>query len=150
MLEKPRLINILRNDSWAATNIASVVFMAAITAIVQIVNWVTGMELSNVDDYLMITGVTTAVAAVFIPLRVRHVMGVFENGMEVRAMVVSKRIHKTNLKLNLRYKVNGADWEKTLDQVITEHTKHFLEDQEVLLVVDQYNPGRILLRDAYF
>lgn len=150
MLEKPRLINILRNDSWAATNIASVVFMAAITAIVQIVNWVTGMELSNVDDYLMITGVTTAVAAVFIPLRVRHVMGVFENGMEVRATVVSKRIHKANLKLNLRYKVNGADWEKTLDQVITEHTKHFLEDQEVLLVVDQYNPGRILLRDAYF
>lgn len=150
MLEKPRLINILRNDSWAATNIASVVFMAAITAIVQIVNWVTGMELSNVDDYLMITGVTAAVAVVFIPLRVRHVMGVFENGMEVRAMVVSKRIHKANLKLNLRYKVNGADWEKTLDQVITEHTKHFLEDQEVLLVVDQYNPGRILLRDAYF
>lgn len=150
MLEKPRLINILRNDSWAATNIASVVFMAAITAIVQIVNWVTGMELSNVDDYLMITGVTAAVAVVFIPLRVRHVMGVFENGMEVRATVVSKRIHKANLKLNLRYKVNGADWEKTLDQVITEHTKHFLEDQEVLLVVDQYNPGRILLRDAYF
>lgn len=150
MLEKPRLINILRNDSWAATNIASVVFMAAITAIVQIVNWVTGTEISNVGDYLMITGVVVVVAAVFIPFRVRHVLGIFENGVEVRAAVLSKKAHKANLKLNLRYKFNGADCEKTLDQVITEHTKHFLEDQEVLLVVDQNNPGRILLRDAYF
>ncbi len=150
MLEKPRLINILRNDSWAATNLATAVFMAIITAIVQIVNLVTGMELSNVGDYLMITGVTIAVAAIFIPFRVRYVMGVFENGVEVRATVLSKKAHKANLKLNLRYKVNGTDWEKTFDQVITEHTKHFLEDQEITLVVDQYNPKRILLRDAYF
>jgi hypothetical protein len=150
MLEKPRLINILRNDSWTTTTLGSAVFMAVITAIVQIVNWATGMELSDVGNYLTITGVTFAIAAVFVPIRIKYVLDVFENGVETKASVVSTKVHKANMKLTLKYNFNGVDSQKTLDQVITGHTKRFLEEKEVVLVIDQYNPNRILLRDVYF
>ena len=150
MPEQPSLFNILRNDSWAATTIAAAVFMAIITMIVQIANWVTGTELSNVGNYLMITGVSFVVAAVFVPIRVKYVLDVFENGVETKASVVSTKVHKANMKLTLKYNFSGIDDQKTLDQVITEHTKHFLEEKEVVLVIHQYKPDRILLRDVYF
>lgn len=150
MPERPRLINILRNDSWAATTLAAAFFLGIITTIAQIANWVTGMELSDIGNYLRITGAALAFAAVFVPLRVRHVLGIFENGVETKAQVVSIKVHRTNMKFTLNYKFNGSDRQSTLDQVITGHTRRFLKAKEVVLIVDRVNPSRILLRDAYF
>lgn len=150
MLEQPRLINILRNDSWAVTTIGSAVFMAAITTIAYIANRLTGVEFSDVGDYLMITAVSFAIAAIFVPIRVKYVLNIFENGVETKASVVSIKVHKANMKMTLKYNLNGADTQTTVDQVITGRTKRFLEEKEVVLVVDPYNARRILIRDVYF
>lgn len=149
MLEQPRLIKILRNDSWAAPATGAFLAISLYTLIAQIVNWVAGMELSIISDYLMIAGVTCVISSLVVLYRTRYIRSIFENGIEVKASVVSKKVHRADLKLTLKYDFLGQPREKVLDQVITERTKHFLEEKEVVLVVDQYNPSRILLKGVY-
>jgi hypothetical protein len=74
---------------------------------------------------------------------------IFENGVTVQARVVETSHHKSNLRLKLRYTYLTQIEEKIVNQVITSKTKDFLTQKEVTLVIDQKNPGRILLRDAY-
>ncbi len=149
MIQQPSLFKIAQNDSWVTPTIGSFIFLVAITAIVQIVNWITGVELSDIKQYILITGVFFLIALIFIPLRVRYVRDIFENGVEVKAQVVSTKIYRANLKLTLLYGFQGQSVEKSIDQVITRQTKHYIHEKEVTLVLNQNHPNRILLRDAY-
>lgn len=150
MPKKPKLLKILRNDSWAAIFIGVLIGLSIITLLAHAANMFTGMELSNIGEYLLILGVVFVFALIVVPYRLKYVSDIFENGVEVKARVASKKVHRADLKLTLKYDFNGSNCEKVLDQLITSQTKHFLDESEVILIIDQYNPEHVLLRDVYY
>lgn len=149
MLEQPRLIKILRNDSWSATTLGSLIFMAVVSILAQLVDKIAGAEFSQIKQYILMTAVLFVFTLLVVPYRIWYVRKIFENGIEIKAIVIGRKTHKANLKLTLKYDLHGVPCEKVFDQVITEQTKHLAERAEVDLIIDQDNPLHILLKDAY-
>jgi len=145
----PGIPNIILNDSWAAPALGSSVFLVSITLIVLLANPILGSKTVDPVNFIWMSGVSLPVTIAIAIHRIRYVREIFENGVTVQARVVETSHHKSNLRLKLRYTYLTQPEEKIVDQVITGKTKGFLTQKEVTLVIDQRNPGRILLRDAY-
>ena len=150
MLEQPRLRDILTNDSQAATLLGVFVMALAMTLVMLLTEWLAGpVEGAHLPAFVALT-VAAGAAWVGVSLyRVSYVRGVFAHGVSVLAQVVAARPFRANLRLKLRYVYQGQTHERQLDQVITGRTRALLDQAEVRLVIDQRDPRRVLLVDAY-
>jgi hypothetical protein len=151
MNQKPGILSIIQNDSWAAPVLGAFIMTISATTIVMAVNLVLGGEkpVTNITPFIWMTGVSFFASIITIILRIRYVTKVFENGTIVKALVLESRYFKANLKLRVRYAYLSETHEKKLEQVITGKTKKLMRQKEVTLVIDQKNPEHILLWDAY-
>jgi hypothetical protein len=139
----------IQNDYWIATTLGTVFFSAVITFISVISNRFILADSLNTNVLAAGTGVFALISIILIPLRIRYIQGIFDNGVEVKAAIKSHSIYKANLKLNLEFEYLGQVHNQRLEQVITRNTKHFIDAKEVVLVIDPNNLNRLLLRDVY-
>lgn len=150
MNRKPSIRSIVQNDSWAATALGVFVMLLVMTSIVLTTNQFVGnLKTAKASDFIWMTGISCLVAIFTALFRIRYVRRVFENGLAVKAQVIESSHYKATLQMKLRYTYLAQVHEKQLKQIITGKTKSLLHQKEVTLVIDQKNPDRILIWDAY-
>lgn len=147
---KPRLIEIVLNDSWTAPGVGAFFMLLIMTLFVLSINQLPGdLQIVNASVFLWMTGISCMVAILTIIWRVKYVTEVFKNGVVIQAQVIDSSHHKSALHLRLGYTYLGQRHDKKLAQVITSKTKKLLHQTEIALVIDQFNPDHILIRDVY-
>ena len=151
MIQKPKFVSILQNDSSTASSIGSFLFALAITSILYLTKNLTGIVPENVNplNFIWLTLAILIYSIIVIAWRVPHVMATFENGVEVTARVLKSSVFRTAWTLKLSYIYLDQHYEVKLKQLITEKTKRMLYQTELILIIDQRNPKNILLRDVY-
>ncbi len=139
----------IQNDSWIAPALGTVFFSVVITFISVISNHFILANSVNTNVLAVVTVFSALISIILIPLRIRYIQRIFDNGVEVKAVIKSHSIYKANLKLTLEFEYLGQVHNQKLEQVITRNTKRFIDAKEVVLVVDPNNLHRLLLRDVY-
>jgi len=151
MNQKPGIFSILLNDSTAASTLGGLAFALSVTGITYLTKAILGRLPDNINPavFLWLCGILLPVSVVVSLWRIRLVTDIFENGAEVTAQVLESKIFRTRWTLKLRYFHDGQYHEITHIQLIAGKSKYMLEDKQVNLVIDQRDPGRILMRDVY-
>jgi len=148
---KPPVINILKNDSWAAPALGGFIFSLVVMMIVLLSNqFMEISELANPTVFIMMTIVLGIYAIATSLIRIRYINALFEKGIVVQAQILKFRAIKATLRLTLSYTYLSQPYEKKVDQVITIKTKKLMQHTTLDLVIDPENPHRVLIRDAYF
>lgn len=151
MERTPGIFSILQNDSTAASALGGFIFVLATTVITYLTKFFIGSlpEKVNPVYFLWMSGSFFLVAAIVAMWRIQQVSAIFENGSEVTAQVLESKVFRTRWTLKLRFFHSGKQQVTTIDQLITVKTKSMLDHKEVVLIIDQREPTKILLRDAY-
>lgn len=151
MIEKPDIFSIIKNDSTIASGIGSFIFALAITVILYLTKELMGTmpESFNPLHFIWLTLTTLAYTVIVTAWRIPRITAIFENGTEVTAQVLESSVFRTIWTIKLHYTHLGQPHDLTVKQLITEKTKHMLNNKELTLIIDQRNPKNILLRDVY-
>ena len=147
----PGIVSILQNDSTAASTLGGFIFVLATTVITYLSKWFIGSlpDTMNPVYFLWMSGIFFLVAVLVSLWRIQQVSAIFENGSEVTAQVLESKVFRTRWTLKLRFFHTGQQQEINFDQLITKKTKSMLDHKEIVLIIDQREPTKILLRDAY-
>jgi|GEM_PF-3431494 len=150
-MKTPGVFRIVQNDPWAAPSAAIFIFAIIITTIVILADTILGSlpENTKVSSFIWLTGLSFIYFVGVSLWRVWYVRDMFENGIQIEAVVTNQYVLKSAWTVNLEYNFSGQAYFIEYKQVITEKTKKLLNHSRLILVVHLQNPKRILLRDAY-
>ncbi len=146
MVRQPALRKIIVTDWGALLGVAGAVGTVVIYACLLPTE---GVKLSDAIGLTAFIGVVAFSFAIVALWRVRAINAVFRDGVEAPAVIEHLRGSGGRGWIAYRYTFRGREYQSGVPVILNDEIKALSPGDRVVVVVDQNNPKRALIRDLY-